>query len=54
MKFSLTCLPESDKDVRKMKEEYERSKKKFDGLVKKQEQLLRGRDGKYCLFCLNV
>ena len=28
-----------------MKDEYERSLRKFEGLVKKQEQLLRGRYG---------
>ena len=40
---SLTCSPETDREVKKMKEEYDRSLRKFEGLVKKQEQLLRGK-----------
>lgn len=32
---------ESDRDSRRMKDEYEKSLRKFEGLVKKQEQLLR-------------
>ncbi|KAH3798984.1 hypothetical protein DPMN_152588 [Dreissena polymorpha] len=39
---SLTpSVPDAEKSSKKMKEEYEKSFKKFDGLVKKQEQLLR-------------
>ena len=35
--------PDGDKGNKKFKEEYEKSLRKFDGLVKKQEQLLRGK-----------
>ena len=34
--------PDTEKGNKKLKEEYEKSFRKFDGLVKKQEQLLRG------------